>query len=341
MKVINNTGSYFEIGFNNGKYLIEVIPEGFPPKFSQEKLEKAKEYGKVVGDYFPELLDELRGMSESSGVDYDKIVAFELSPYRNEPNCLVYAISSQHTAYGLPTLVRNHEWIEEDAESLRIFNTHPTGKLASIGFTFSWSLATRYGGMNEAGLAISGASANFTNSGPGVILNAAFRYILDNCKTIDQAVDFLKTMPKVWAESYLIIDKNDNIVRVECHKEKTNVIYSTSGFDMISLTFGSPEMHPFNSKDRIKGTNIYKTFEARKEFLDKWLSEKKGKIDREAIISTLNDCDNKLHYHYKTDYGTEGTCWNWIAAIGSKTIDVCPGPACKNEFEPIEINFMK
>ena len=29
-------------------------------------------------------------------------------------------------------------------------NTKPNGKLASIGFTFGWPLASRYGGMNEA-----------------------------------------------------------------------------------------------------------------------------------------------------------------------------------------------
>ena len=32
-------------------------------------------------------------------------------------------------------------------------------KLKSLGFTFHWPLVSRYGGMNEAGLAISGASA--------------------------------------------------------------------------------------------------------------------------------------------------------------------------------------
>ncbi|HUU78882.1 MAG TPA: C45 family peptidase [candidate division Zixibacteria bacterium] len=340
MKVINVTGSYYEIGLSTGKYLIEEKKKGFPPKFSSEKIEKAKEYGKVVSDYFPEILDEFKGMSESSGVDYDTLIAFELSPYRIQPNCLVYAISGKHTTSGFPTLVRNHEWIEEDAKNLRIFNTQPKGKLTSLGFTFHWPLASRYGGLNEAGLAISSASANFVNTGPGIMLNAVTRYILDNCKSIEEAVEFIETMPKVWGESYLMIDKNNTIVRVESHREKTNVKYSETGFDMVTFTYGSPEMQQYNSKDRSQGSSIYSTFEARKKFLDKWFLDNKGKIDKNTIINTLNDCNNQLHYHDKSDFGSEGTCWNWIAMLGSKTIDVCPGPACKNEFQQIEIGFM-
>ncbi|MFX0060833.1 MAG: hypothetical protein ACFFC7_01460 [Candidatus Hermodarchaeota archaeon] len=41
--------------------------------------------------------------------------------------------------------------------------------------------------MNEAGLALSSASTNFTNAGPGVMFNVAKRWILDNCKTTEVA----------------------------------------------------------------------------------------------------------------------------------------------------------
>ena len=135
-----------------------------------------------------------------------------------------------------------HEWKEEESEYLTVCYTKPEGKLKSLGFTFYWPLVSRYGGMNEAGLAISGASATFKNSGPGIILNIAIRWIIDNCKTTEEAVEFFKKIPKVWGEVYIIVDKNNTIAKVQSHATKTIVDYSKRGFESATLQYDSPEL---------------------------------------------------------------------------------------------------
>ena len=146
------SGSYYDVGLKIGKMLKK--DKRLLPKFSKENIVKSMEYEKEVRTYAPELLEELQGIADGSGVDYSVIAAHELSPYRLQPSCLVMAISGDYTHSRLPVLARNHEWIEEDSEYLTLCYTKPKGKMYSLGFTFHWANMSRYGGVNEAGLAI-------------------------------------------------------------------------------------------------------------------------------------------------------------------------------------------
>ncbi len=335
MKEIKFTGSYYDIGYNNGKYLIPEKENGFPPKFSQENLEKSKAFEKELRDLTPDLLEEVRGVADGCGVDYQVVLAFEFTPYRLKPQCLVFGITGEHTKSGDPLLVRNHEWLEEDSKSLRVMTVKPKKKLASYGFTFSWSLTSRYGGINEAGLAISSATASFEYTSPGIMLNAAKRWILDNFKTTEEAVEFIKDMPKVWGMNYLIIDRNETIAKLETHKEKTLVAYPKD-FAFVTLTYEAPEMRKLHPNE---SPNILKLYDDRKKFLENWFTENKGSITEESVKEIFMDCENKLHYHDKVSYGTSGTCWSYIISPKSNNALISQGPPCKNGFSPYTIDY--
>ncbi len=329
-------GTYYDIGLDNGRRLVGEKTKGFPPKFSQENLERSKAYEEEVQTHCPGLLDELHGMAEGCEVDYQALVAFELTPFRLNPSCLVFAIAAEHTQSGKALFVRNHEWMEEEAKFLTNCTVHPAGKLASYGFTFLWPLLSRYGGINEAGLAISGASTSFENTGPGVIMNIAMRWILDNFRTTDEAVEFILEIPKVWGTNYIIIDRNNTLAKIEAHRQKTLVTYPAKGFDMVTLTYEAPEMRKFTPNE---SPEKIKLFELRKRFLKSWFSENKGSITEQSIIDILANCENQLHYHEKTPDGTTGTCWSWIVSPQSNKAFISQGPPCKNEFKPYSVDY--
>ncbi len=332
-------GSYYDIGLNNGKHLITQKEHGFPPKFSQENLDKSKAYEKEVKDYCPGILDEFKGMAEGCDVDYQALIANECTPYRLKPQCLVFGITGEYTKSGNSLLVRNHEWEEDEAKYLTICTIHPKGKLASYGFTFLWPLVSRYGGTNEAGLTLSGASTNFTNAGPGVIINIAMRWILDSFKTTEEEVEFIKEIPKVWGTNYIIIDKNDTLAKIEAHREKTLVVYPENGYDMVSLVFEDPEMRKFTPNESQEMIDL---FETRKNFLDSWFLESKSKITKNMIIDVLQNCDNKLHNHNYNKDGTKGkswTCWSWIASPKLDDVLISTGAPCKNDYKPYKIDY--
>ncbi|MFX1255314.1 MAG: C45 family autoproteolytic acyltransferase/hydrolase [Promethearchaeota archaeon] len=333
------SGSYYDMGLQIGEQLKQVKIEiekstnsAFPPTFSSEKLDLAMKFEAAVKKHAPELLEEMRGIADESGFEYTTLVAYELTPYRLQPSCLVMAVSGEYTRNGMPVLARNHEWIEEDSQFLTLCYSKPNNKLGSFGFTFAGMSLSRFGGINEAGLALSSASTNFTNSGPGVMFNVAKRWILDNCKTTEEAIAFLKKIPKTWGTTYLIIDKNNTIAKVEAHREKTKVTKIENGFGFVSLLFDSPEMLSYNRVDEFSKLHF-----PRLKFMTNWFEEHKGKITDNLIIDALKD-----HKHSVCDHSTDGKvnygiCWSYLLTIGKDNALVCAGPPCKNEFKEYSI----
>ena len=330
MKSIKLKGTHYEIGLQIGEILEDEKKTGYPPKFSKEVLEKSHPYEEVVKKYAPYLLEEYRGLSDQMDIDYYVPITLELTPYRFQTSCLVFAITGTHTKSGFPFLARTHEWEEEDSENLRLCYFEPEGKLRSLGFTFSWTLVSRYGGINEAGLALASASSSFENSGPGIILNIATRWILDNCRTTKEAVAFLEKMPKVWGETYVIVDKENTIAKVESHAKKTNVTYTKSGFAFNSLHYDSPEMQDLvTQEDR----DLFKEpFNKRMNYINEWFEQNKGQIDDTLIKDALKNHEQDMCYHGPV--GLE-ICWSYILSPGSKRAQVCAGRPCKNEFVEI------
>jgi predicted choloylglycine hydrolase len=231
----------------------------------------------------------------------------------------------------MPVLARNHEWLERDSENLRVCTTRPEGKLASLGFTFSWPLVSRYGGINEAGLALASASASFENNGPGIMLNLATRWVLDTCTTTKAAVAYLEKMPKVWGETYVVIDRENTIAKVEAHRHKTRVIYSDTGFACNSLLYDSPEMRPYLSQEWFDRKIEFSS--ARKAFLGTWFAEHEGQIDDELIMAALSDHEHKVCFH---DLEGLEICWSYLLPIGAGHALVCAGRPCKNPFVKVD-----
>ena len=333
------SGSYYEMGLQIGKQLKQVrieieeyTNEPYPPTFSPEKLELARKFEEEYQKYTPELLEEMKGIADGSGLDYNTLLAYEFTPYRLQPSCLVMAISAEHTQNGFPVLAKSQEWVEEDSKFLTLCYTKPNNKLGSLGVTFAGITTSRCGGMNDAGLALSSVSASFNTSNPGVMSNVATRWILDNCRTTDEAVAFLRKIPKTWGGVYLIIDKHNHIAKVEAHPEETKITKIENGFGYATLMFDSPEMKKYNSLDEY--TNDYYP---RADFLNNWFEHHKGKITENLMIEALKDHEHSMCIHTPFAYGNKGICWSYILTIGKDDALICEGPPCKNEFKKYAI----
>lgn len=325
-------GSYYEMGEIIGKFFRKVNISDFLPHFSKEKLESSLEYLEPIKKFTPDLLDEFKGMSDASDIDFDTIVAKEISPWRVQPQCLVMAFASKHNSQKKPILAKNHEWVEDDAQYLTLCSCKPDRKIESFGFTFRGSEISRYGGINRSGLAISSAAASFDKPGIGVIFNIAQRWILDNCNNTDEAVTFLEKIPKVWGVTYIIIDKHDNIAKVESHSDRTFVTRYDNEFTFNTLAFDSEVMKGYNTNDEW----MQSVLPHRKNFINSWFNTKKGSIDLQNMVDLMKDHDNTICDHSTDGKMNYGICWSWILTIGKNQSLISEGPPCKNEFQKID-----
>jgi predicted choloylglycine hydrolase len=305
---------------------------GYPPRFPPEILEKSRAYAEQMKIYAPDLLEEFRGITDHLGIDYYIPITLETTPYRFQmSNCVVFAISGEHTQSGNPALGHNQEWMERESKNLRVCYTHPDGKLKSMGFTYHWPLVSRYGGLNEAGLAISMVSASFITHGPGIMLNIAVRWILDTCTTTEEAVEFLVKIPKVWGTTYIVIDKENTIAKVEAHHQKTIVTYSDSGQAWNSLLYDSPELRNLIEQDRVDTCGEIAS--SRKEFWNSWLSQYQGKIIDQQLTDFLGNHEENMCYHEKE--GLE-ICWSYVLKPVENEALLCVGRPCKNVYIGID-----
>jgi len=334
MRHIHLKGSSQEIGLQAASVLAEERKNGYPPNYPEEVLEKSMEYNEQVKLIAPEFLEELHVISDTHNIDYRRLVTLELSPLRWQSSCLVMAISGEHTSDGLPVLARNQEWMESDAENLRVIHSQPDGRLKSVGTNFAWTLASRYGGMNEAGVALAAASATFDDPKPGIIINVATRWVLENCRTTKEAVDFLESMPKVWGETYIIVDKNNTIAKVESHRKRTVTTYSSSGFAYNTLLYDTTEMRQLVSSERMDRVGEIQSI--RKDFIEEWFKEHKGTITTELIKNVLKDHEHKVCYHSME--GLE-VCWSYILEPTEQNLLFCQGRPCKNEYVAFKPKF--
>lgn len=329
MKTLTFNGTHYEIGLQMGEILRKT--SDYPPNFPPEILEKSRPYEEQLKIYAPDLLDEFRGIADGLGIDYRIPITLETTPYRFQmSNCVVFAIAEEHTQCGKPILAHNQEWMERESKNLRVCYTQPNGKLRSMGFTYHWPLISRYGGMNEAGLAISMASASFIAYGPGIMLNIAVRWILDTCKTTAEAVAYLQKIPEVWGTTYIIIDKENTIVKVEDHHEKTVVTYADTGMAWNSLLYDTPELRKYIEQDRIDTCS--EIVSIRKTYWEQWFRQHKGKISDRNLTNYLGNHEQTMCYHEME--GLE-ICWSYVLKPIENEALLCVGQPCKNEYENI------
>ncbi|MHA2143155.1 MAG: C45 family autoproteolytic acyltransferase/hydrolase [Candidatus Thorarchaeota archaeon] len=197
MKTLEITlrGTYAEMGAELGKLLRKNNYK--PPPIAEERAELAEGCEEALEEHAPTLLEELNAMVEAGGYEKTSLKNFELSLNAYpEFGCSIFAISGKHTTTGKVIFARNYDWETSFNELFTLFRTYPKGALASLSCTDL--LIGRYGGINEAGLAVGlTAIPGSRHDHPGVMLHLATRWILDNCKTAKDAIAFMKKIPHV------------------------------------------------------------------------------------------------------------------------------------------------
>ena len=322
-------GSHFEIGLQIGKLLRR---SGYsPPPLPPERLELAAECEKLVQKYTPTLWEELEGVAEGGNFKEGNVVPFELTllplPRRG---CTIFAVAPEYTTSGKTIFARNYDWEISFQEMFTFIKTYPNDALSSLGCTDL--VVGRYGGINEAGLAIGlTAISGYPDDKPGVILHLVTRWILDNCSTTKEAVDFMKRIPHFRGNNYLIADKEGDIALVEASPEKVMVTPAKDGLVFAANRFQSPEMLELEVEKWANPTTAQ-----RQKIVKNWFSNEKGGIDEMAAQRLLAGVFEKgagVCCKYTDGPEEWGTIWSWIAVLGEGTMNIADGAPSHNEFK--------
>lgn len=320
-------GSYYEIGLQLGKQIDSFRSSYFSSQFTKEQHAFAEECELIVKRFFPEILQEIQGIADGGNLDYKSIIASELSA-GIERSCTVFAIPTKNTKNERMIFARSMDWFREAMPYSYIYRTKPEKKLTSLGFTES--IIGRLGGINEAGLVIGDSNCFWGNFQPGLICNVLVRWILDNCKTVQEAVNFLERIPHVISNNYLLADTKNTVARVEAYQRKTVVTYFQNEFTATANHYFSSEfdeitpIKPKHSTDRI-------------DFLNNWINNQFNTIEIDSVkgLQRIHEVELCPHVqeHFNDQLMNLTTCWAWIHEVGSHKLHLCVGSPCKNEYK--------
>jgi predicted choloylglycine hydrolase len=218
---IELTGSNYEIGTTLGKMTASVKPlrELHTAGFKGFDNAEVKKAAALFSRWCPGLNEELQGFADALQVPLAQIFYYGMTYLR--PNCSQIALLPSMTKSGRPLLARNYEFSHE-AEDFTLVKTSVTGKYTHLGTSVLHF--GRDDGFNEYGLAVTMSSCGFP-VGPlaymrkpklvGLQFWAVIRALLENCKDVNEALDFVTGMPIAYNLNLMLMDKVGNIALVE------------------------------------------------------------------------------------------------------------------------------
>ena len=214
-------GTSYEIGCQLGKMTGEIPQlqamhtngmEGFGG-------EQLKEATAMFDRWCPGLTDELTGFADTLKVPLEKIFYYGMTYLL--PRCSQIAVLPSASADGKPLLARNYEFSHE-TEDFCLVRTSVKGKYTHMGTS-----AVHFGredGFNEFGLVVTQSSCGFP-VGPlpymrapklkGLQFWAVIRTLLENCKDVQEALNYLEGMPIAYNINLMLQDKEGNAALVE------------------------------------------------------------------------------------------------------------------------------
>lgn len=255
-------GNHYTAGFKWGLMLQKngkKIDENHTFIITQERREFAKKC--IVGyeKYFPEILEEIKGIAEGQKISYEDLYTFLLSMYcfEFENRCTCFAMKKdEKIIFG-----RNSDFLVEleklyDSCYYRLENS-----FSFVGNTTAFTEIED--GINEHGLVVGLTFVYPRIRKAGLNAGMLVRYLLEKCKTVEESIKELKRLPIASAQAITLADKKGNMAVVECNPEKVTVIYpnENENFVVSANNFYSEEMKEYRNPniDDWKSDERYET----------------------------------------------------------------------------------
>lgn len=255
------------------------------------------------------------------------------------PRCSHIALLPSFTAEKKPLLARNYEFSHE-AEDFCMVKTKVKGKYAHIGTS-----VLHFGrdeGLNEHGLAVTMSSCGFPVGAlpymrapklNGLQFWAVTRALLENCKDVKEALDYIEGMPIAYNLNLILLDKAGNSALVETLDGKKavkkinidseeQVLYATNHAVLPELKWMEPKVMVHS--------------ERRYEYIKNQLTGTKHITQEQLKKMLLRKYPDGLCCYYFEEFF--GTTKSMVISPLDGTIALCWGGRVENEWHTYDVN---
>ncbi|MHA1556590.1 MAG: C45 family autoproteolytic acyltransferase/hydrolase [Candidatus Heimdallarchaeota archaeon] len=331
-------GTNYEVGKQQAELIKNIEPvvkwmtsgKTDPKKLGFEDFESLQNY---YEEFCPGITDEFQGFADTLEITPDKLCHYS-PPIFRPGNCSQMAAMSSVTKDDHVYVGRSYEF-NNTMNDFTLCCLKIKNKIKHMGFTEF--ILFRDDGMNDHGLCVTITSGGidekkFKNQKKGFPFFLVVRSILENCRSVKEAVAYLEKVPVAGFWNFLVTDKDSNAVLFQFFNgefavKKINnetddkILFSTNHYILPELVQYKKYGFEWAFKNSIK----------RYEIIDTVLTNAQPNITKETIRTMLSkEVYEGLCSHYYTDF--MGTLFSIIYDVTDLKADICFGPPTHNKW---------
>ncbi|MGM0216917.1 C45 family autoproteolytic acyltransferase/hydolase [Enterococcus sp. AZ109] len=323
-------GDHYSIGYDWGNYLktnnVQLL-HLIPFENSAERNQFAIDCLPVYRKFSPEILAEIKGIADGQSIPEEALHSVLFGMYCLMPgaHCSSFIVRNEKGCI----LGRNSDFLTASEDFC--LNTYYQLESAS-GFNFlgnTTSFVEMEDGINEHGLALALTSVAPYKVQPGINVGMLLRLILEQCKTVNEAVHLIHEIPLAGSGTLMIGDTSQQGALVELSPDKTSVHWLNEKNNYLIATnmFNTLEMFELNRlpEDTWQAEERYET-------LQSCLSEQTAEVDvlsAQKLLASVCNYDRRLG---------RDTVWSCVYDLTTSTIFRADGNPARSAFKR-EPNF--
>jgi isopenicillin-N N-acyltransferase-like protein len=311
----------------------EILPQAVDLSW-EAAIREARKFLPYGEEVFPEIVEEVRGIAEGSGLSFDEVWTLNCYEGLTEARermwgCTSLAVRDDQTADGHVLLAHNEDWTSVDKDHVYLVRGYPDDGPAFIGMTYGPLLVNI--GLNAEGIGVAIDSVYPTDGRVGVPRILSSRAMLGAC-TIGQAIRACVPKLRAGGYVYLLADRHGELYTVETSATTHVVLYGEEGWLIHTNHFLSPKMQALEEAGTYSSSNV-RLYRARR-----LLRSQLGHVTVESLQTLLRDHVNypdSICSHEDPDdppHERECTLVSLIMDLTARVLWAAPGPPCKGEY---------
>lgn len=254
----------------------------------------------------------------------------ETSGGRRPPGgCSHFALPRELTPDGHIRLGVNYD-CHPQMQELRLCTTRIEGKAAHI--SFSDTIFGRASGLNEYGLAITSSLGSPLSQVEvaGLSYSIVSRILLDQCRSVDDALDVLGRLPIAWYSNYILADRSGSraLVEIACAERAIQRFCPADARPLFATNhYVLPEMDAYSGLRMVQSVR-------RHDFLRKHLAGASAPIARPHDLLAAPYPEGLCMPYYDDGLGTLDSM---VLDLDALTADVSFGPPNLNPWHTFDL----
>ena len=340
--LIETGGTPYEIGLDVGRGVRDQIQAAaastradFARSNDERVVERIGAYAAATEAVAPEIVEELRGMAEGSGVPFAEIFVMNATAELNQEigrfeECTVAGVTQAGTADGTVLLAHNEDASAGWADLTYLIRAEPNGAPVFAAFTYAGLLLHQ--GVNAAGLGSAGNALYARDAHPGIPKLFQYRRILAQ-STIEDAIRVATDDRRAFGNNHLLANAEGDVYDVEVSGCHWALHHAGNGFLAHANHFVSPALTHLDRDEDLLNSRL------RQRRVERLLDAAWGTITADSLRTLMGDHANYpkavcKHHAPESDL-TYGTIGSVVIDVGNRVLWACAGNPCRGEWREV------